>query len=187
MGCCTPFARGSRSRQLTVDDVHFRSVPFDPQSHDAAAFDCGHAGMNDWLIRHAHPARQMGTAHTFVLAKGSRIRAYHSLVAGSIARAVIPHGLGHGSPDVIPAWVVARLAVDLREQGRGTGMAALADALGRLVTASDTGPAARFVIVDAIDSRAFRFYESMGFVAAPGQAGRLVMKMSTARTIVRPG
>ena len=88
---------------------------------------------------------------------------------------------------VVPAWLVARLAVDLAEQGRGTGHATLLDALGRLVMASSRGPAARFVVVDAIDGRAFRFYEKFGFVPAPGNGDRLFMKMSTVRALVTQG
>lgn len=164
-----------------------RSVPFEPSVHDAQSFDCGNQGMNVWLVRHADRARQMGTAHTFVLARGSRILAYHSLVASSVAREGIPGSLAHGSPDIVPAWLVARLAVDRTEQGQGTGHATLLDALGRLVLASTRGPAARFVVVDAVDGRAFRFYEAFGFVPAPGNGDRLFMKMSTVRSLVTPG
>jgi len=164
-----------------------RSVPFEPTVHDAGPFDCGNATMNTWLTRHADRARRMGTAHTFVLARGARILAYHSLVASSVEKQGVPGSLAHGSPDVVPAWLVARLAVDLAEQGRGTGHATLLDALGRLVMASSRGPAARFVVVDAIDGRAFRFYEKFGFVPGPGHGDRLFMKMSTVRALVTPG
>ena len=164
-----------------------RSVPFDPDRHDALTFDCGNPGMNSWLAHHADRARRMGTAHTFVFARGSRILAYHALVASSVEKDDVPSALAHGSPEVIPAWLIARLAVDRAEQGKGTGHAALLDALGRLVLASSRGPAARFVVVDAIDGRAFRFYEKFGFEPAPAHGDRLFMKMSTARALVTPG
>lgn len=164
--------------------ITVRSVPFDPDVHDAAGFDCGEDTMNTWLARHAGRARQMGTAHTFVLGRASRVLAYHSLVASSVTKPDVPGPMAHGSPDIIPAWLIARLAVDRTEQGQGTGHAALLDALGRLVLASSRGPAARLVIVDAIDGRAYRFYEKFGFVPAHGHSDRLFMKMSTARKLV---
>lgn len=170
-----------------MERVTARSVPFEPTVHDAQSFDCGHAGMNTWLLRHADRARRMGTAHTFVLARGDRVLAYHSLVASSVAKESVPNSLAHGSPETVPAWLVARLAVDLSEQGKGTGHATLLDALGRLALASSRGPAARLVVVDAVDGRAFRFYEKFGFVPAPRHGDRLFMKMSTVRGMFTPG
>jgi GNAT superfamily N-acetyltransferase len=128
----------------------------------------------------------MGTAHTFVLADASTVLAYYSLTATSVSAADAPRSLAHGSPQTIPAWLIARLAVDRHVQGRGIGVATLIDAFGRLTIASLNGPAARLVVVDAIDHGAHKFYEKNGFRSVP-ESNRLFMKMSTTRQIATQG
>lgn len=60
--------------------------------------------------------------------------------------------------------------------GQRLGSVLLADALQRIVLATET-VAARFVVVDAIDDAAHGFYQRHGFRAIPGTL-RLVQKVS---------
>jgi len=76
--------------------------------------------------------------------------------------------------------LLARLAVDRSEQGKGLGALLLAEALRKAVAAGEAA-AARFVVVDAIDDDAVRFYERFGFVAAPGHPLRLYRRMKDIR------
>ena len=66
--------------------------------------------------------------------------------------------------------------MDKTLHGQGLGGALLADALSRIVAATQI-VAARFVVVDAIDDTAHRFYEHHGFRPIP-DAMRLVQKVS---------
>jgi predicted N-acetyltransferase YhbS len=91
----------------------------------------------------------------------------------------------------LPAYPVgmvllARLAVDRGEQGKGTGALLLSEALRKAVTAGEAA-AARLVVVDATDDDAVRFYERFGFVAAPEHPRRLYRRMKDIRaSLERP-
>ena len=88
----------------------------------------------------------------------------------------LPARVGRGGPRQIPGVLLARLALDQVLHGRGLGGALLANALARVVAATDTIEA-RFVVVDAIDEAAARFYEHHGFLAIP-DTRRLIAKVS---------
>lgn len=120
----------------------------------------------------------MRTARTFVWHAGDRRGvAYFSLAAHLVVRADLPRKIGRGSPDTIPAVLLARLALDRALHGQGLGGELLWDALSRAVSASRLA-AARVVVVDAIDAAAARFYQHHGFVPVPGDPNRLVQKIS---------
>lgn len=114
---------------------------------------------------------------TFVWHEGDGVVvAYYTLAAHLLVKDELPRALGHGSPSRVPAVLLARLALHQRAQGGGIGSLLLADALERVVAATEV-VAARFVVVDAIDEQAANFYEHHGFRAVPGTS-RLVQKMS---------
>ena len=92
--------------------------------------------------------------------------------------------LGRGGPRQVPAVLVARLALDKTLHGQGLGGALLADALTRVVGATQT-VAARFVVVDAIDESAAACYEHHGFRRIP-ETGRLVQKISDVAAALEP-
>jgi predicted N-acetyltransferase YhbS len=76
---------------------------------------------------------------------------YVSLTTGSVRRDEAPKRYARGIPaHPIPTILIARLAVDDRQQGRQLGCRLLAEALRLAVIASDAA-AARLVVVDAID------------------------------------
>lgn len=161
----------------------YRSQPYDPHRHDAAGFDSGEPGLDEWLRQHAAGADARRTARTFVWTDISgaghgleRVIAYYSLTGHRLVRNDLPRKIGRGSPDEIPAVLLARLAVDRGAQGGGIGGAVLADALGRVVEATSI-VAARFVVVDALHERAATFYEHHGFTRIPDTL-RLIQKIS---------
>jgi GNAT superfamily N-acetyltransferase len=141
-------------------------------------FESGQGALDDWLKQSAVQAQAMRTAQTFVWHGGDRVVvAYFSLAAHLVLRGDVPKRAGRGSPLSIPAVLLARLALHSALQGQGLGGELLWDALSRAVEASNIA-AARLVVVDAIDDRAARFYEHHGFIAVPGNAHRLVQKVS---------
>lgn len=91
----------------------------------------------------------------------------------------VPSPAGRGSPDPIPGFLLARLALQRSQQGRGAGGELLVAALQTTLDAIRIG-GGRVIVVDAIDDAAHGFYEHFGFRPTPSSPGRLVMKASTA-------
>ena len=149
--------------------------------HDLGTFQSGNADLDGWLRRHALAAQEMDSARTFLLIGEERIVGYFSLTMGSVLRTDAPAKLVRGLPAYPVGMVLlARLAVDEREQGKGHGALILADALRKAVVAGEAA-AARLIVVDAVDEDAARFYERHGFVPAPQQPLRLYRRMKDVR------
>ncbi len=144
--------------------------------HDLTRFRCGRDVLDDWLVRHALHAQASRTGRTFVWHDEAVVVAYYTLAAHWIARDALPAKLGRGSPDQIPAVLLARLALDSSLHGKGLGAAVLSEAGYRAAVASLT-VGARVLVVDAIDEQAAAFYECHGFRRIPGTL-RLGRKMS---------
>ncbi|MGQ0826011.1 MAG: GNAT family N-acetyltransferase [Actinomycetota bacterium] len=89
----------------------------------------------------------------------------------------MPPAVGRGSPDQIPALLLARLALDREHHGRGLGAQLLVDAL-ELIVDNARRVGGRLVVVDAIDDGAGKFYERHGFDRLPNREDRLVQKLS---------
>ena len=159
--------------------MEFRSQALDPALHDLSSFQSGEPALDTWLREHAAAAQDRRVARTFVwVERGAPDLAvgYYSLTGHRLVRDDLPRSVGHGSPAEIPAVLLARLALDVRYQGGGSGGAHLADALQRIVVATQT-VAARFVVVDALHEKAAGFYQHHGFRRVPGTF-RLVQKVS---------
>lgn len=156
--------------------MSYQSEPLH-ERHQLAAFDCGKPELNLWLHNSARHAHAMGTCKTTVWHAGDdAVVAYFGLTAHVIEREALPRKLGRGNPDQIPAVLIARLALDSSIQGAGLGGVLLAAAYEKLLAAAQQ-VAMRFVVVDAIDDDAAKFYERHGFTPTP-VPGRLVRKMS---------
>ena len=82
-------------------------------------------------------------------------------------------------PDPIPAVLIGRLAVDVRYQGQRIGLSLLQDALDRTIAASQSIGVA-YILVQALNDAAKRFYEKNGFVAIPEQPLTLFLAVATA-------
>jgi GNAT superfamily N-acetyltransferase len=145
------------------------------ERHDATFFDSGKPDLDNWLRQHARTTEARRTGRTFVWHEDSQIVGYYTIAAHLLVREDLPRALGRGNPGQIPAVLLARLALDKTLHGQGLGGALLADALTRIVVATQT-VAARFIVVDAIDEAAHRFYAHHGFRAIPGTL-RLVQKI----------
>ena len=155
----------------------YRSRPIDPEGQDLAGLDSGEPDLDRWLREHAAGAEARRVARTFVWldAQQDAVVGYYSLVGHRLVRSELPRAVGHGSPAEIPAVLVARLALDRRLHGGGLGGVLLADALERIVEATQI-VAARFVVVDALHPTAAGFYKHHGFRPIPGTL-RLVQKV----------
>ncbi|MEV6924704.1 GNAT family N-acetyltransferase [Dactylosporangium sp. NPDC051485] len=146
------------------------------EHHDTSVFDSSKPDLDGWLQQHAMTTEARRTGRTFVWHEDHRVVAYYTIAAHLVVREGLPRALSRGNPAQIPAVLLARLALDKTLHGQGHGGALLADALHRIVVATQT-VAARFVVVDAIDGAAHGFYQHHGFREIPGSM-RLVQKVS---------
>jgi len=166
--------------------VVFRSESLDPARHQLDSLDSGEPTVDAWLRDHAAGAEARRVARTFVWCRADEdvVVGYYSLAGHRLARDDLPKVIGRGSPAEVPAVLLARLAIDASLQGQGLGGALLADALTRVVAATEL-VAARFVVVDALHEDAATFYEHHGFRRIADTL-RLVQKISSVVAALEP-
>ncbi len=155
-------------------------VAIEPQ-HDHSDFDCGIAALNDYLRKYALTNHQNESARTYVAARGRRVVGYYSLAAGSVSPEQVPERVKKGlARHPIPVILLARLAVDRSEHGKGLGKGLLKDALLRAAQAADL-IGCRAVLVHAKDEAARAFYTKFDFTPSPSDDLHLYLLMKDIR------
>jgi len=145
-----------------VSQAPLRAVELLAAAHRLEHFASGSAMLDRWLQSSARVAGAAGTAATYVLCRGEQVVGYYALAMGAVVHAGAPSRLRRGMPDPVPVVLLARLALDQTEHGRGLGGHLLVEALRRSVRGGrEFG--ARAVVVDAIDEGAASFYRHFGF------------------------
>ena len=148
------------------------------KDHDRNSFDCGVPALNDYLKKYALQNQKKHAARTYVATRGNRIVGYYSLAYGSVSLEDAPQNVKSGLPrHPIPVILLARLAVDSTEQGRGLGAALLKDALLRTIQAAEIA-GLRAMLVHAKNDSAKHFYEKYGFEPSPIDAYHLFLRLS---------
>lgn len=117
----------------------------------------------------------------YVVPIEERVVGYYALSAASVEQDDAPTRVRKGlARHPIPVILLARLAVDQSEQGRGLGAALLKDALQRAGSAAgEIG--ARAVLVHAKDEEAKAFYEHFDFEPSPSDPLHLFLLMKDLR------
>ena len=151
------------------------------KGHDLSAFDCGVPGLNDYLRKYARPTINCGifgradalanhqnrSARTYVALRGERVVGYCTLAAGSVGRDETPRRVAQGLGQYpAPIILLARLAVDISEQGHGLGGGLVKDAILRAAQAADI-IGVRALRAHAKDEFARAFYTNLGFEPSP--------------------
>jgi GNAT superfamily N-acetyltransferase len=133
--------------------------------HDRSVFDCGAPALNLYLRNYALQNQKRGIVRNYVTTHRETkiIVAYYSLVYASLDQKLLPAKLakGLGKYDV-PIMLLARLAVDHREQGKGLGKALLKDAILRTMQAAEIA-GLKLLLVHAKDEAVADFYRQHGF------------------------
>lgn len=158
-------------------------------SHDRQGFDCGRAELNDWLRTVASQHQKKGLSKTFVAVREDAptgICAYYALTLAELDGSHLPDAWRRKMPRRVPGVRLARLAVDLRSQGKGLGELLLMDALTRSQRIyQEAGGIGLFV--DAIDAQAAAFYGRYGFEPVPDQALLLFLPVQVlSASVIRP-
>jgi len=147
--------------------------------HLLAEFECGEATLDDWLKRRALANQVSGASRTFVVADMDRkVYGYYAMAAGAVSHQLATSSVRRNMPDPVPVMVLARLAVDRRDQGIKLGASMLQDAVSRTVAVSQN-VGVRALLVHALHDRAKQFYEYYGFQASPMHPLTLMLRLST--------
>src|SRR5258708_5257518 len=156
-----------------------RFTPLGPldAGYDRSQFDCGVPALNLYLRNYALQNQKRGIVRNYVTThQGDKIAvAYYSLVYASLDQTLLPPKLikGLGKYD-IPVMLLARLAVDHREHGKGLGKALLKDAILRTMQAADIA-GLKLLLVHAKDEAAADFYRKHGFEQVLGDRLKLFL------------
>ncbi len=150
-----------------------RPAPID-KSHDLTSFDCGAKALN----------HQNRSARTYVVSKDAKLVGYYTLANGSVGRTELPPGMAQGLGNYpVPITLLARLAVEISEKGKGLGRALLNDAVLRVFQASEL-VGSRAIATRAKDEAAKAFYRRFDFVPSPLNDLHLYLLMKDVRAIV---
>jgi len=151
------------------------------REHDVSRFDCGNPTLNIWLQKYAWTNQQADSAKTYVARESKRVVGYYALTTGSVHKHESPRRIAKGLANhPIGIVLLARLAVDRSQQGKGLGKAMLFDALMRIEAAAEI-VAVRAVMVHAIDEPARRFYLHFGFDESPIDPYQLLLLLKDLR------
>jgi GNAT superfamily N-acetyltransferase len=156
------------------------------RDHDLSTFDCANPILNEWLRKFAWTNQQADSAKTYVALDGKRVVGYYSLTTGSVHKHESPLRIAKGLANhPIGVVLLARLAVDRTQQGKGLGKALLLDALSRIEEAADI-VGVRAVLVHAIDDAAKAFYRHFEFEESTVDPYQLMLLLKDLRKAIQP-
>ena len=150
-------------------------------------FDCGQPALNQFLQRFALINQKSNSAQTYVSCHSGSVVGFYSLAVGSVEPAAAAPRVIKAIPQhPVPVMILARLAVDLRQQGAGLGKALLKDALLRTAQAADIA-GIRALLVHAKDEPARQWYLNWEFEPSPSDPFHLFLLMKDLKAILAGG
>lgn len=143
-------------------------------------FSCGVNALDDYFKRYAKGNHVKNIGKTFAaLNDDDVVVGYYTISMGSVDFESLPEDFRSRLPRYpVPMARIGRLAVDVKEQGRGWGEFLLVDALHRIREAAAL-VAAFGVVVDAKGEKAKAFYLHFGFVPFKENALCLFLPMAS--------
>ena len=153
------------------------------KEHDTVSFDCGVEPLNEYLRKYALLNNQNRSSRTYVATRADRVVGYYTLANGSVSRDEVPSRVAQGLGQYpVPVTLLARLAVDLSEKGKGLGRGLLKDAVLRAYQASDL-VGSRAIVTHAKDETAKAFYQRFQFAPSPLNEFHLYLLMKDIRRV----
>jgi GNAT superfamily N-acetyltransferase len=158
--------------------------------HNREAFDCGEEALNEYLRRYARKSHDLGGAKTFLAIADSdneTVLGFYSLSPASIAYTATPEIVRHGlARHDVPAFRLARLAVDRKVQGQGIGGQLLLAAGRRCLLASaEVGGVA--LLIDSKNEKVAAWYASYGAVPMLDMPLTLLLPLTTIEAALKAG
>lgn len=159
----------------------------DKARHDRDAFACATPALDRYLQKQAAQEMRRLASATYVLVdpnQPSWIRGYYTLSSTAAELDELPEETARKLPSYpkVLAVLIARLAVNGADAGRGYGAILLANALRRACTYARTIGAA-LLVVEAKDDNAVAFYQHFGFRTFPDHDYHLFMPMREAEKV----
>lgn len=151
------------------------------EGHDRSSFACGKPSLNQYIKKYALVNQQNEISRTYVATRDARVVGYYTLTFGSISHEEVTSKIKAELPQYpIPVMLLARLAVDKKEAGKGLGKGLLKDAMLRTIQAADIG-GLRAMLTHAKDEEAKHFYQRYGFEESPIQPLTLMLAIKDIR------
>jgi GNAT superfamily N-acetyltransferase len=155
--------------------------------HDRESFDCGDQALNEFLRRYARKSHELGGSKTFLAIDDgdSSTLGFYSLSPASITYSRVPEVVRRGlARHDVPAFRLARLAVDRRVQGHGLGGQLLLAAGRRcLFAAAEVGGVA--LLIDAKNKKVADWYASFGALALLDAPSTLLLPLRTVEAALK--
>lgn len=134
--------------------------------HSIDNFDCGDTALNWWLANKALHNQTESSSRTWVVTSKGRVIAFYASGTAVVLRSEATKRAARNQPDPLPAVLLGRLGVDVRQHGNGLGSALLKHfVLKSLEVAQLTG--VRLLLVHAKDEGVASFYGKYGFEPSP--------------------
>lgn len=161
--------------------ITYRAPEVLTAEHDYSTFACGKPPLNQYIKKYALVNQHNETSRTYVTTRDGRVVGYYTLAFGSVSHEEATSRIKAKLPQYpIPIMLLARLAVDHREAGKGLGKGLLKDALLRTTQAADIA-GLRAILTHAKDEEAKNFYQKFGFQPSPIQSLTLMLSIKDIR------
>ncbi len=150
------------------------------KQHDRKKFDCGEEPLNTFLQNSARQHLDKGISRTEVLCDPQDPDAIIGFTTLTLC-SIVPHKDGQAAsyPNELSALKLARMAVDLKHQGRGVGKYLLLDVLKKAWQIQQYSPL-QGVVVDAKNDSVVNFYKSFGFVVIDDAEDKYALMLTMA-------
>jgi GNAT superfamily N-acetyltransferase len=159
-------------------DINIRKLESSDRTDD---FDCGDAQLNEYLKRYAlkNQRRMFGVTYAAVCCDDEpcKVIGYFTLANTSVPRQGLPEEMLKGVPKYqgLPAFLLGRLAVDRKFQGKDIGEVLLSRCFEHCLTIAKVS-GARYLITDSRES-AVTWYERYNFRKIVGSSNPESTKM----------
>lgn len=153
--------------------------------HSTSELCCGKDSLDFYLRRFALKNQLGRSARSYVIHTESKVIGYYSLCPTGLSRKLALSNIlqGQGNLDPIPGVLLARLALDKTQHGRGLGQALLKDALLRSINGAEI-IGGRVIFVYAIDDSARSFYAHFGFEPSLVEENILMLLVKDAQAVM---
>jgi predicted N-acetyltransferase YhbS len=151
-------------------------------------FDCGVPVLNQYLAQTASQHEARNITRTFCGVRDGELFGFYALTnsdvdVSALSREVVKK---YRLPTHrLPVVRLARLAIDLRFQGRGLGQRLLIDAISKVLRVAESSGCIGLV-VDAKDAQAADFYMDFGFRQEPDDGLMLFMPLPDIQALLLP-
>lgn len=155
------------------------------ETHELKRFRCRKHQLNFYLKKLALLNAHADSSKTYVVLEENSVIAYYSICYGSATHAESPVEVKDGIHEShsIPVMLLARLAVNEKNERQGIGRALLQEVVKQAYSASQIA-ALRSLVVDAIDDEAANWYKDFGFIDSPIKQMRLFLPIAAIRDAI---